>query len=108
MLYQRYFLKMNQSNMTNLITLLLLLCISMVVLAGVDLVLPRLTGIEEAEEVNKGAEEGFIERATRFDKLLVLMCTAACCIAIYSSKYTLASKSLVNQWGKFLCKLDNK
>lgn len=86
MLYQRYFLKMNQSNMTNLITLLLLLCISMVVLAGVDLVLPRLSGMEE--EVTKEEGEGFIERASRFDKLLVLMCTAACCIAIYSSKFS--------------------
>lgn len=66
---------MNQSNMTNLITLLLLLCIALVALAGVELVLPRLR------------DEGFVEHPSRFDKLLVLMCTAACCIAIYSSEY---------------------
>lgn len=63
----------------------------MVMLAGVDLVLPRLlSGI--VEELNKGDEEGFIERASRFDKLLVLMCTAACCIAIYSSEYQLYNR----------------
>lgn len=73
MLYQRYFLKMNQSNMTNLITLLLLLCIGFLFLAAADFVIGKQPDTDQ-------------NPAYRLDKLLVLMCTSGCCIAIYGGK----------------------
>lgn len=76
MLYQRYFLKMNQSNMTTLITLLLVLCISLLFLAGADVITRH--SIEAKYE-----EDNSIQFQDRLDKLVVLMCTSGCCIAIY-------------------------
>lgn len=59
----------------------------------------------EEEEVAKGDEEGFIARASRFDKLLVLMCTSACCIAIYSSEYI--KISLIFVYEELKTRIDN-
>ncbi|CAH1183148.1 unnamed protein product [Phaedon cochleariae] len=81
MLYQRYFLKMNQSNMTNLISLLLLLCIGFLLVAVIDLALPR--SIEA--------------HGNKTDKLLVLGCTSGCCIAIYGVLLTVVSKPAMNE-----------
>lgn len=71
MLYQRYFLKMNQSNMTNLISLLLLLCVAFLLLAATDLIM-----VHHSEELPRHSTH-------RSDKLVVLICTSGCCIAIY-------------------------
>lgn len=79
MLYQRYFLKMNQSNMTNLISLLLLLCIVFLLLGVVDFILPR----DHYED--------------RLHYLVVLMCTSACCIAVYGVLLTVVSKPTMNE-----------
>ncbi|XP_030746554.1 adenylate cyclase type 5-like, partial [Sitophilus oryzae] len=86
MLYQRYFLKMNQSNMTNLISLLLLLCIGFLLLGAVDFILPKA---EVAHSI--------FEDSSRMDKLVVLMCTSACCIAIYGVLLTVVSKPAMNE-----------
>ncbi|XP_076269275.1 adenylate cyclase type 6 isoform X2 [Rhynchophorus ferrugineus] len=86
MLYQRYFLKMNQSNMTNLIWLLLLLCIGFLILGVLDFILPKPF---ESHSV--------FEDSSRIDKLVVLMCTSACCIAIYSVLLTVVSKPAMNE-----------
>lgn len=85
MLYQRYFLKMNQSNMTNLIALLLLLCAGFLVIGAVDFVTPSFVGETESDKVVElpGSSD-------RLDKLLVLMCTSGCCIAIYGGRCTLS------------------
>ncbi|KAJ8985481.1 hypothetical protein NQ317_015020 [Molorchus minor] len=88
MLYQRYFLKMNQSNMTNLISLLLLLCIGFLILAGTDFVMPR----EVLEEFSPNQTD-----SNRLDKLLVLMCTSGCCIAIYGVLLAVVSKPTMNE-----------
>lgn len=77
-MYQRYFLKMNQSNMTNLISLLLLLCVGFLMVAATDFVLPRHADGPETSKIQTGSD--------RLDKLLVLMCTTGCCIAIYAGK----------------------
>ncbi|XP_049822325.1 adenylate cyclase type 6 [Aethina tumida] len=84
MLYQRYFLKMNQSNMTNLITLLLLLCIGFLFLAAADFVIGKQPDTDQ-------------NPAYRLDKLLVLMCTSGCCIAIYGVLLTVVSKPTMNE-----------
>lgn len=76
MLYQRYFLKMNQSNMTNLITLLLIFCISIIIVAGTDLI------------QSQRAENGETASQQRLDKLVVLMSTSGCCVAIYGGKHS--------------------
>lgn len=92
MLYQRYFLKMNQSNMTNLITLLLFLCISLLILAGSDLVMRNNAEKRIHQEMENNSQE-------RLDKLVVLLCTSGCCIAIYGGKYfsmNIISKISVN------------
>ncbi|XP_018566319.1 adenylate cyclase type 6 isoform X1 [Anoplophora glabripennis] len=86
MLYQRYFLKMNQSNMTNLISLLLLLCIGFLMVAAIDFALPRE---EDASKIQAGSD--------RLEKLLVLMCTTGCCIAIYGVLLTVVSKPTMNE-----------
>lgn len=75
MLYQRYFLKMNQSNMTNLISLLLLLCIGFLLFAATDIVMVHHSETDPPQE-----------HSFRLDKLLVLICTSGCCIAIYGGK----------------------
>ncbi|XP_074031127.1 adenylate cyclase type 6 isoform X2 [Leptinotarsa decemlineata] len=80
MLYQRYFLKMNQSNMTNLISLLLAICITFLVIALTDFVMPRRP------------EEG-----VDYDKLLILMCTSGCCIAIYGVLLSIVSRPAMNE-----------
>ncbi|CAG9768347.1 unnamed protein product [Ceutorhynchus assimilis] len=86
MLYQRYFLKMNQSNMTNLISLLLLLCIGFLLLGVADFIVPHP---EESHSI--------YEDTTRFDYLVVLMCTSACCIAVYGVLLTVVSKPAMNE-----------
>ncbi|KAH1014196.1 hypothetical protein HUJ04_003076 [Dendroctonus ponderosae] len=86
MLYQRYFLKMNQSNMTNLISLLLLLCIGFILLGAVDFVLPRVEDFHSA-----------FEDSPRLDYLVALMCTSACCIAVYGVLLTFVSKPAMNE-----------
>ncbi|XP_066259052.1 adenylate cyclase type 6 isoform X1 [Euwallacea similis] len=86
MLYQRYFLKMNQSNMTNLISLLLLLCIAFLLLGAVDFILPR-----------DEDSHSFFKDSTRLDYLVVLMCTSACCIAVYGVLLTVVSKPTMNE-----------
>ncbi|XP_050309955.1 adenylate cyclase type 5 isoform X2 [Anthonomus grandis grandis] len=87
MLYQRYFLKMNQSNMTNLISLLLLLCIGFLLLAAADfMMLPRH---EKFHSIN--------EDSTQLNYLVVLMCTSACCIAIYGVLLSVVSKPTMNE-----------
>ena len=75
MLYQRYFLKMNQSNMTNLISLLLLLCVGFLLFAATDLVMVHHSETDLPQEHSK-----------RLEKLLVLIGTSGCCIAIYGGK----------------------
>lgn len=82
MLYQRYFLKMNQSNMTNLITLLLLLCSGFLIIAAIDFIIPY--------PVNESYPEIVVDLPSSKDKLLVLLCTSGCCIAIYGGKYFLS------------------
>ncbi|KAL1491228.1 hypothetical protein ABEB36_011857 [Hypothenemus hampei] len=76
MLYQRYFLKMNQSNMTNLISLLLLLCATFLLLGAIDVIL---------------------ENSNRFDYLVVIITTSACCIAVYGVLLTIVSKPAMNE-----------
>lgn len=83
MLYQRYFLKMNQSNMTNIISLLVLVCIAFVVLAGSEMVFVHDTSAHTFTVYNGN----LTDQATQIDKLLVLICTTGCCIAIYSGEY---------------------
>ncbi|KRT86538.1 Adenylate and Guanylate cyclase, partial [Oryctes borbonicus] len=83
MLYQRYFLKMNQSNMTNLITLLLIFCISIIIVAGTDLI------------QNHNADK--IVSQQRLDKLVVLMSTSGCCVAIYGVLLAVLSKPAMNE-----------
>lgn len=85
MLYQRYFLKMNQSNMTNLITLLLLLCISLLFLAGADVILRHSLETKYYQSNSSQFQD-------RLDKLVVLMCTSGCCIAIYGGNIWRAVK----------------
>ncbi|XP_017784775.1 PREDICTED: adenylate cyclase type 6 isoform X2 [Nicrophorus vespilloides] len=80
MLYQRYFLKMNQSNMTNLIMLLLLLCVSLLLLAGSDLIFLHPFDVKD-----------------QMEKLIVLMATSACCIAIYGVLLAVLSKPAMNE-----------
>ncbi|KAJ8947426.1 hypothetical protein NQ318_009632, partial [Aromia moschata] len=89
MLYQRYFLKMNQSNMTNLISLLLLLCIGFLVVAAADFIMPRQTDLEDISQMHTNS--------VRLDKLLVLMCTSGCCIAIYGVLLAVVSKPTMNE-----------
>lgn len=80
MLYQRYFLKMNQSNMTNLIFLLLLLCSAFLIVAATDFfVVPNRTDNETDILVETTG-------SSYKDKLLMLMCTSLCCIAVYGGK----------------------
>ncbi|CAG9853898.1 unnamed protein product [Phyllotreta striolata] len=86
MLYQRYFLKMNQSNMTNLITLLLVLCVCLLVISLTDFVMPR-----------KLPEDGPLPDSIRYDKLLVLVCTSGCCIAIYAVLLNIVSRPAMNE-----------
>ncbi|XP_072401648.1 adenylate cyclase type 6 isoform X2 [Diabrotica undecimpunctata] len=86
MLYQRYFLKMNQSNMTNLITLLLMICVVMLVISLTDFAMPRQLPTN-ATEVH----------AIQYDKLLVLVCTSACCIAIYGILLNVVSRPAMNE-----------
>ncbi|KAK9693517.1 Adenylate cyclase, conserved domain [Popillia japonica] len=83
MLYQRYFLKMNQSNMTNLITLLLIFCISIIIVAGTDLI------------QNHNADKMVPHQ--RLDKLIVLMSTSGCCVAIYGVLLAVLSKPAMNE-----------
>lgn len=91
MLYQRYFLKMNQSNMTNLITLLLLLCSGFLIIAAVDFIIPPQ--VQESYPVGSSHNS--------MDKLLVLLCTSSCCIAIYGGKYCHKVLELTIFLGKF-------
>lgn len=62
--------------MTTLITLLLVLCISLLFLAGADIITRHNLEM-------KYFEENSIQFQDRLDKLVVLMCTSGCCIAIY-------------------------
>lgn len=64
--------------MTNLISLLLLLCVGFLMVAATDFVLPRHADGPETSKIQTGSD--------RLDKLLVLMCTTGCCIAIYAGK----------------------
>lgn len=70
MLYQRYFLKMNQSNMTSLISLLLIFCVGLFILTSVDLLLKGENRIS----------------SDRLSKLLGFLCTSGTCVVIYGSK----------------------
>ncbi|KAK5646083.1 hypothetical protein RI129_004547 [Pyrocoelia pectoralis] len=80
MLYQRYFLKMNQSNMTSLISLLLLFCIGLFVLTSIDL-LPKETKIS----------------SDRLNKLLGFLCTSGACVVIYGILLTILSRPAMNE-----------
>ncbi|CAH0556509.1 unnamed protein product [Brassicogethes aeneus] len=84
MLYQRYFLKMNQSSMTNLITLLLLLCIGFLFSSSTDFIIIKHSDL-------------FRSSTNRLDKLLVLMSTSGCCIAIYGVLLAVVSKPAMNE-----------
>ncbi|XP_063914214.1 adenylate cyclase type 6 isoform X1 [Zophobas morio] len=86
MLYQRYFLKMNQSNMTNLISLLLLLCVGFLLFAATDLVMVHHSETDLPQEHSK-----------RLEKLLVLIGTSGCCIAIYGVLLAVLSKPAMNE-----------
>lgn len=68
--------------MTALITLLLVLCISLLFLAGADVIARH--SLEP-----KYIEENSVQFQNRLDKLVVLMCTSGCCIAIYGGKLSL-------------------
>ncbi|KAF5296799.1 hypothetical protein FQA39_LY12317 [Lamprigera yunnana] len=80
MLYQRYFLKMNQSNMTSLVSLLLLFCIGLFILSSVDL-LPK---------ENKLSTD-------RMNKLLGFLCTSGTCIIIYGVLLIILSRPAMNE-----------
>ncbi|KAK4879136.1 hypothetical protein RN001_007282, partial [Aquatica leii] len=80
MLYQRYFLKMNQSNMTCLISLLLLFCIGLFILTSVDL-LPKENKIS----------------SDRLNKLLGFLCTSGTCVVIYGILLTILSRPAMNE-----------
>ncbi|XP_056643903.1 adenylate cyclase type 6 [Diorhabda sublineata] len=86
MLYQRYFLKMNQSNMTNLITLLLTLCVLLFMISLTDFAMPR-----QLDTHTTGPD------LVPYDKLLVLMCTSACCVAIYGVLLNVVSRPAMNE-----------
>ncbi|KAF5269198.1 hypothetical protein FQR65_LT02499 [Abscondita terminalis] len=80
MLYQRYFLKMNQSNMTSLISLLLLFCIGLFIITSVDL-LPKENKIS----------------SDRLNKLLGFLCTSGTCVVIYGILLTILSRPAMNE-----------
>jgi hypothetical protein len=61
--------------MTNLISLLLLLCVGFLLLAATDLVM-----------LHHSEDEPSQDHSNRLDKLLVLICTSGCCIAIYGGE----------------------
>lgn len=87
MLYQRYFLKMNQSNMSNLISLLLLLCVVLLLLAVIDIILSNPGNVDRDDASGFG----------RLDKLLVVISTSGCCIAIYGVLLAVLSKPAMNE-----------
>ncbi|XP_022913545.2 adenylate cyclase type 5 isoform X1 [Onthophagus taurus] len=78
MLYQRYFLKMNQSNMTNLITLLLVLSVTFIFITGFDLIKENVTHL-------------------RIEKLVALLSTSGCCLALYGVLLAILSKPGMNE-----------
>ncbi|KAB0798417.1 hypothetical protein PPYR_09410 [Photinus pyralis] len=80
MLYQRYFLKMNQSNMTSLISLLLLFCVGIFILTSIDL-LPKESRVT----------------SDRLNKLLGFLCTSGSCVVIYGILLTILSRPAMNE-----------
>nr|CAH7746500.1 unnamed protein product [Callosobruchus chinensis] len=84
MLYQRYFLKMNQSNMTNLISLLLCVCAVTLLVSALDFAAVRSAiGANEVPPIA--------------DRLLMLVCTSVCCIAVYGVLLFVVSKPAMNE-----------
>lgn len=69
MLYQRYFLKMNQSNMTNMLTLLILIASAIFLISGMD---SLLTSNVMDQHNNKDT--------------VVLFSTMIICVAVYGGK----------------------
>ncbi|XP_025829382.1 adenylate cyclase type 6 [Agrilus planipennis] len=82
MLYQRYFLKMNQSNMTNLISLLLVFCTGLFILVGVDFILEQYSDSLSQDRNNK---------------LLGLISTAGGCLILYGVIFTILSRPAMNE-----------
>lgn len=62
---------MNQSNMTSLISLLLIFCVGLFILISIDLI-PKESRIS----------------SDRLGKLLGFLCTSGTCVVIYGSKCT--------------------
>ncbi|XP_045470841.1 adenylate cyclase type 5 isoform X2 [Harmonia axyridis] len=94
MLYQRYFLKMNQSNMTNLLSLLLLLCVVLLLLAAADMILMHHSFSSPTRLQNSTTYRGGFDP---LDKSLVLVSTSGCCIAIYGVLLAVLSKPAMNE-----------
>ncbi|KAK9870649.1 hypothetical protein WA026_008210 [Henosepilachna vigintioctopunctata] len=82
MLYQRYFLKMNQSNMTNLLSLLLILCVVLLLLAATDVVFMQQGSHSSVKLDRVTSKIGF----NLMDKSLVVISTSGCCLAIYGGE----------------------
>lgn len=71
MLYQRYFLKMNQTNTTSLISLLLVFCVVLFALISSDIV--------QRDEKRIPSD--------KLNKLLIFLTSSGGCVVIYGSEY---------------------
>lgn len=81
MLYQRYFLKMNLSNMTNLISLLLLLCTILLLLAATDIIVMQSPSSSWKSQ-NASSRIGF----DPLDKSIVTIVASGAIIGLYGGE----------------------